>query len=285
MSGTDRRTINELVARYELEPELRDLYVEGLFDKDVISACLASSNQLGFTVYEIDGVDVPPGLLFSNGLTDGNKQRLIVLAREFESMLTSKCSALCLVDRDLDHWLQELEENKYLRWTRFCSIESCFLNESTIKSILVDYQGSKIKNFSKYFDSLIDTLTILYALRLADNRCSWGMTWIPFEKCLSRENDCIKFNVEEYVKRLLINNSKSKRSEGFLELYKNSNDVLTGDFRLFARGHDLVDLLVWSVKSFDGIKSLASNLLVERAMVLLAGKSQEVIGELHAEFS
>lgn len=285
MSGIERRTINELVARYELEPELRDLYVEGVFDKDVISACLASSNEIGIAVYEIDGVDVPAELVFSHGLTDGNKQRVIVLARELQSTLSCDCSVVCLVDRDLDHWLKELEDIKYLKWTRFCSIESCFDSETTIKSILVDFHGSKIKNFQEYFGSLVDTLTVLYALRLADAHCSWGMTWIPFEKCLSRENDSIRFDLNDYVQRLLIKNSKSKKSDEFLASYKHWRELLIGDFRLFSRGHDLVDLLAWSVKPFGGIKSLVSKLSVERAMVLLAGKSQEVIAELQAEIT
>lgn len=285
MSELVRRTIDELVARYELEPELRDLYVEGVFDKDVISACIASTKEMGFTVYEIDGVDVPAELVFSHGLTDGNKQRVIVLARELTSILSNDCSVVCLVDRDLDHWLEELEEIRYLKWTRFCSIESCFGSETTIKAILVDFHGTKIENFPEYFGSLVETLAILYALRLADSHCSWGMTWIPFEKCLSRESNCIRFDSDAYVKRLLINNSKSKKSNDFLASYKHWKETLSGDFRLYARGHDLVDVLAWSVKPFGGIKALASTLSVERAMVLLAGKSQEVIAELQAEIA
>jgi hypothetical protein len=285
MSEIERRTIDELVARYELEPDLRDLYVEGLFDKDVISACLASSKGLGFAIYEIDGVEVPADLVFSNGLTDGNKQRVIVLARELKSMMSCDCSVVCLVDRDLDHWLQELENARYLKWTRFCSIEACFSGEGTIKAILVDFLGSKISNFSEYFNSLIDVLKAIYSLRLADKNLSLGLRWIAFDKYLSRDGNCIKFDLDTYINRLLINNSKLKEFDNFCCSYKQWAAALTGDFRQFFRGHDLVDLLAWSVKPFSGIKPLASALSVERAMVLLAGKSQEVISELQAEIS
>ena len=37
MTGIARRTIDELAARYELEPELNDVFVEGVFDRDVLA--------------------------------------------------------------------------------------------------------------------------------------------------------------------------------------------------------------------------------------------------------
>lgn len=47
----------------------------------------------------------------------------------------------------------------------------------------------------------------------------------------------------------------------------------------------MVELLAWSIKPFSGIRELASTLSVERAMVLLAGKSPDVIMTLQAEIS
>lgn len=285
MSDIERRTIEELIARYELEPELKDIYVEGVFDRDVILACLNSSKESGLAVYEIDGVEVSAGLVFSQGFTDGNKQRVIVLSRELQRMLSCECSVLCLVDRDLDHWFQDLEVGKYLKWTRVCSIEACFLSESTIEAILVHFFGTKITDFKEYFKSLVETLAALYALRLADAELSLGMTWISFDKCLKKVGGRIVFDLDEYTKKLLINNSKSKKLSEFRLSYTKWKGELAGDSRLAFRGHDLVNLLAWSVKPFSGIKSLATSLSIERAMILLAGKSQEVISELQAEIS
>ena len=285
MSAAERRTIDELVARYELEPSLRDLYVEGSFDKDVITACLSASGNLDVAVYEIDGVEVSAELVSRHGLTEGNKQRLVVLARELQAEIDGDCSLVCLADRDLDHWLGELEVARYLRWTSFCSIESCFACESTIRSILVDYCGTRIKDFSGFFGSLVETLTDLYTLRLADRRLGWNMTWIALSKYLQKRNDGIEFKLDTYVERLLINNSKSKDAGRFLEERIKCRELLTGDFRLFSRGHDLVELLAWSVRPFSGFKDLATVISVERAMVLLAGTSPEVTEAIQMEFS
>ena len=43
MTELARRTIEELLVRYELEPTLRDVYVEGHFYEDILSSCCRKS--------------------------------------------------------------------------------------------------------------------------------------------------------------------------------------------------------------------------------------------------
>ena len=50
----ERRTIAELVARYELEPTLRDVYVEGRFDSAVLTWLFRERGCVDAVVYEID---------------------------------------------------------------------------------------------------------------------------------------------------------------------------------------------------------------------------------------
>ena len=102
MTELARRTISELRARYDLEPSLRDIFVEGKFDQDVLSNCLRGPEHRDRMIYDIDSVDIPSELLGVHELTDGKKQRVIALAREL-APLPSKCLYRCLVDRDLDH--------------------------------------------------------------------------------------------------------------------------------------------------------------------------------------
>jgi hypothetical protein len=58
MSPDDRRTIEELIARYELEPTLRDIYVEGYTDALFFRWFLQKSNATNAIVYEIDCVEI-----------------------------------------------------------------------------------------------------------------------------------------------------------------------------------------------------------------------------------
>jgi hypothetical protein len=103
MTDDTRRQIVDLLARHELEPELDDVYVEGNFDKEILERIFSKRGIENRVVYEIDTIEVPPSLVASHKLSDGNKQRVIALAREL-SVIEGDCSYRCLVDRDLDHW-------------------------------------------------------------------------------------------------------------------------------------------------------------------------------------
>lgn len=74
-------TIDELLARYELEPHLSDVFVEGTFDKEVLTQAFSSTSER-FTFYEINVVNVPKDTVERYGLSSGNKQRLMALAQE-----------------------------------------------------------------------------------------------------------------------------------------------------------------------------------------------------------
>src|SRR4029078_13326996 len=111
-----RRTVNDLITRYELEPGLRDIYVEGDFDRDLISECLRKKGADGVAVYAIDTVEILDSTLLSFGLTRGNKPETIALAKIL-SRLSDRVRYYCIVDRDLDHWFGDLERVRGLLWT------------------------------------------------------------------------------------------------------------------------------------------------------------------------
>jgi len=96
MNSSERRTIDELVTRYMLEPSLRDIYVEGDFDQDIAERCIRHTGQKDRIVYHIETVDISRELLEAEGLTNGNKQRLIALARLLAKAQTG-ASLKCLV--------------------------------------------------------------------------------------------------------------------------------------------------------------------------------------------
>ena len=64
-------------------------------------------------------------LLGKYNLTEGQKQRVITLAKELADQGLQGYK--CLVDKDLDHWLGRVEEVPNLLWTDYCSVEAYFL--------------------------------------------------------------------------------------------------------------------------------------------------------------
>lgn len=97
-----RRTLEELVTRYQLEPELRDIYVEGKTDKIFFEWFLKHKGIENFAVYEIDTVEIPTQKLLEFGLNDSNRSRAIALALEIQNQFVELPHFTCIADKDFD---------------------------------------------------------------------------------------------------------------------------------------------------------------------------------------
>lgn len=256
--------ITELQARFELEPTLNDVFVEGQFDKEVLSRC-SSNITTKKVVYEIDCVNVPDSLLSTHKLTLGNKQRVIALAREL-AKIKEECAYKCLVDKDLDHWFGELESTRCLIWTTHCSLDLYFCEQNLLQDILIATAKARISNWYQYYDSLVNVLRSLYSLRLVDRQLNLNMNWIDYDKCLTKKGDQILFDRDVYVTRLLNTNQKNSKQTKFLCEVNKWELKLNGDARLHIRGHDFVSLLAWTIKKFGGVKEFGNCVSVKRLL-------------------
>lgn len=275
MKQLPRRTIDDLLARYELEPSLNDIYVEGEFDKEVLDRLITSHDE-SLVVYEIATVEVPSGLVASHGLSCGNKQRVITLARELASFKL-KCEYRCLVDRDLDHWFGPLEFTPQLTWTEHTCIELYFLSEAFLKDILLVTAKCSITNWPSFYDSLISTLRQQYAIRLTDREMSLNLSWPSINKSLECTNGSVSFDTYGFIKKLINANGLMKREREFVENFDHWLPSLNGDPRSYIRGHDLVTLLAWCVGSFKGLKNYKSEDAIARLFVLLSHFAIEIL--------
>ena len=269
-------TIAELQARYELEPDLFDVFVEGVFDKAVLQE-VQKIKQTGHAFYEIDTVDVPAGILIKYGLTSGNKQRLMALAHEF-SLPGALRKQICIVDKDLDHWFVAIENTAILRWTKYCSIDLHFLVSDLVKDVLITVGKSKINDFDALYVSLTETLRCLFALRLADRQCSMMMKWVAKDRYLTRDGDVIRFDLDRYTNALLNKNGFVSRRKEFSDAVFSWLNRLNGDVRQYSRGHDFQWMLAWIIREFKGGKCFASEEAIQGLLVLLA-RSAETLAE------
>lgn len=271
-------TIEELLARYQLEPELRDVFVEGTFDREILTHHLHVSGT-GHAFYEIDSVDVPAALLAVCGLTSGNKQRALALSKELASV-PAEARVYCLVDRDLDHWFGELESSARLRWTSFCSIENHFLTAETIRDVVITTSRAKITNFDEFVASLLSVLRQLYALRLADRELALNLSWVATRRYLSARAGAFAFDLPRYTQALLNANSATGKKSEFLKTLDSWQEKLDCDIRLTCRGHDYTELLAWAIAEFKGLREFATTVAVERLFVLLARSVSSLGNEL-----
>jgi len=273
MTMTERKTLAELRARYELEPTLQDVYVEGRFDQEILFKYFKEKGQSERIVYEIDSVDITADKIVLHGLTEGNKQRVVVLARELAGALSKDCSYRCIVDKDFDHWLGTLETTLRLVWTEFCSIELYFHTDELLSDFILLTAKARIHNWSVFTTSFNAVLRDIYSVRLTAINLNWSMDWLLPDKCMTVQDDDIKFDLSEFVLRLLSKNGKLSSKDEFNVALNKNRGVLSGDPRNSIYGHDFIYLIAWTIRNFSGMREFDSEAAIGRLFILTAGKA------------
>jgi hypothetical protein len=277
MTEIPRRTIAELIARYELEPELDDVYVEGNFDRELLgSFCqLAKINR---AIYEIDTIDISAEMLKKHGMTSGKKQRVIVLAREL-SFLSGSPSYVCIVDRDTDHWLSRIEKIPRLIYTKYVAMELYFFYKEAILGIIKTIGKVSIRDENKFMGSFTNVLVDLYAIRLACEDLSLNLKWSSFDKYVKFDDDIVALDAQSYIHTLVLNNKMFKEEKDIKSKFNEWRPRLVVDPRLCIRGHDFVKLSCVLIRKAGRIKAFSEPEDIERVLVFAADRARE-LGEM-----
>jgi hypothetical protein len=270
------RSIDELIARYQLEPQLRDVYVEGPFDQELLTQAFSTNGQNDRIVYDINSVNVPGDIVAGCGLTNGNKQRVIALAEQL-AVIQGDAALRLLVDKDLDHWFGPLRSAPRLLYTDHCSIELCFFVEGYLLELANAWAKAKIDDWAKFMDSLVAVLRDLYILRLVDRELDLSLKWLPIKKLLDRKSSQIAFQIDLYIDRLLVASGKGNMKKDFQESVKSWRGRLSGDPRQYIRGHDFVEVITWAFREFGGIKEIASETALMRMFIFSAKRFPETL--------
>lgn len=281
MSADPQWTVEDLVLRYDLEPDLCDVFVEGCFDQDVLQACFKAAGDDQRVCYPIESVNVTDSILKQYELTDGNKQRVMALAMELNAA-TNEASCKCLVDSDLEIWIGHQLKAPYLIRTKYTSLDLYFFSEELLKRLLLISGKAKIADWASFFNSLVSMLKDLYALRLADNQLKLYLKWSPWAKCLEKKETIIKFDVADYSKRVLLANGHGKDIAAFSKAFLEWQKKLTEDPRLCIRGHDFIEAISWVIGKFGGKKEFSTPEAIEGAFLLVAEEASEVLKELES---
>jgi hypothetical protein len=255
MENELRRSLDELIARYHLEPELCcDIYVEGNTDKHLIEWFLEKESQ-DFAVYEIEVVDVPKQKLSVMGLDNNNRSRVIALALEMQNQLSvTPLHFSCIADKDFDELFERHYECEYLLFTDYSSMEMYLFKETVLNKFLhLVVSVSKIQAYDiiTYLSPILEELFLILATNEA---LKWGMTWLPFDtkNCIKLNKNKIEFNTTLFIEKYLNKNNKLSEKSVFLnkfeELRLQSNSLT--ETRLKIRGHDFIEVLHWYIKQF-----------------------------------
>jgi hypothetical protein len=251
----ERRAIDELVALYELEPAIRDVYVEGDLDEALVQWFLLEAQVPIASVTEIGAVDVPSALVKSRGLDNNNRGRLTALAEIMEEQFGGDFVSLtCIVDADFDRILGEENGCRLLLMTDYACMEMYLFDVQHLTKFL----HVVIRKFPRTADdvraAIQQPLTDLFAIRLADRVLRWGIPIVAFEGCCEITQTGVRLDVAEYVDRCLNAGQRHSDKEEFEQTRLKYLEKLKGDVRNFVHGHDLLNLLGWYLRKHKGHK-------------------------------
>jgi hypothetical protein len=197
-----RRTIDELVTLYELEPEIRDLFVEGASDRVLFLWYLRHRCRGNYSVQDISTIDVPPEVIEKNAQDNGNRGRIISLAYELDERLSgvSRNCVTLVYDSDFDRVLGVSQKCDLLLTTDFSCVEMYLFNELVICKLLslvlmgCDYSSQHV------ISELEKVLVRLFLIRLCNHLLGLQMSWIDFIRVCENSAGIIIFNEAELIK-------------------------------------------------------------------------------------
>ncbi len=242
------KKLNELIALYFLEPNLKDIYVEGVSDKNLIEWVLSAHNIKDIDVYLIEDVEINDDILEHNRLNKGsNRSKVLALSTELAQSLPITRKILCIADRDQEDYIPSGINNCFLEFTDYNSTELYLLRSSVIRKFISLVLGGFFLSEHRLVAQAIPILKDLYVLRLANQALGWNMGWIEFKKYVHFSEE-FSFDRERFQKAYLLKNEKWSERAIFEKKIKELRLILKYDFRFCLRGHDLMNLLYYAVK-------------------------------------
>jgi len=251
MADEFKRQLDELIARYELEPELCcDIYVEGNTDKHLIEWFLEKQGYQDFAVYEIETINISMGGM---KLNDSNRSRVIALALEMQNQLSVTPKHItCIADKDFDWLFEQDYECEYLLFTDYSSMEMYLFNEKVINKFLHLVMSISKIQAHEIITHLSPLLEDLFLIRASNQALQLGMTWLSFERCSKLKKKTIEFQTKTFIDRYLNKNNQLAQKTLFInkheELRLQSRSI--AEIRCKIRGHDFIEVLHWYLRHF-----------------------------------
>ncbi len=269
-----RKQLLELVALYELEPGLRDVFVEGPFDVAIIKWFLDQKGLIG-TVYDISTVEIPDDEIRNRGRKANNYERVAFLAEYAENCLQpNQKQVTCVVDRDFADFLQEVRDIGSLLYTDYSCMEMYSFNETTLDKFFTVYCNKTNWPAGAIIRSLASMLQELFLLRLANEVLGWEMRFLEKLPCMVVVGWAIEFDSEEFLRRYLNKNDRMSVMDEFSRVVNSYRGQLGGDPRCQIQGHDFVEVLCWFLRQKGVAGDVANARIVGRVLVVSLSAEQ-----------
>jgi hypothetical protein len=256
-----RRTIQDLIARYKLEPTLRDVYVEGVFDQRLLRLFFREIKCDRPTVNVIDLVEVPDAILAKYSMTRGERSELLVLANEIQLLLGVVPNFIAVVDADFDRLLGNTSKNPMVVTTDFTCMEMYWIDETTIQRFFT-WIGRPERRLADFVNDIFGVARELFLIRCVLIVLGTGASMIQVRKYCGKAGNALTLDKGKYCNSLLLSAGAGARKTELMAETERLGIQLQGyDPRHGIHGHDLAELIYLAYRdslSGLGLKDAAS---------------------------
>lgn len=263
-----RRTIDELTALYGLEPDLRDVFVEGTIDKAFFDWYVRRKRWPNVSVYPVDLVEIPSALVSSYGLPLGSQRsRVIALSCELAKLQPTGKRIMCIVDRDSDDQVSAIDENKYLFFTDGNALELYALAPRVLEKFLLVCLGGFSISADNLVAQVVPILQRLYAIRQVNRSLGWGMKWLPLSSYLVVSGSRITFREAEFVRAYLHKGGRWSSRDRFSQALQAEAKRLDPDPRRSTRGHDFSEVFLHVLRKLEKTRIFGNAQTIESCLM------------------
>jgi hypothetical protein len=266
MPDTYRRSIEELITRYELEPELRDVYVEGDRDKFFLSWFFEMSTVPKPVIYPVNvAVNISNHTLLRAGVA-GNRGRVIVLCAELEGNLPQIAeNVVGVVDLDYSELLGTIPSSPQLLCTDFSCMESYSITDGSLNKFFQVYLGTAFQKdrCHEMFDILVE-LFLLRAAKISLSKSAWPER---FTQACSIIAGHVVFDRNGFVYRVLNAGAGTLTLSALEAKVVELRSKSSSDFRRNLNGHDLIQIFSWFAHQIGVDAAIYNERPLQRALM------------------
>ena len=261
MAGFVKRSLDEILTRYLLEPEIADVYVEGPFDRSVVEWVLVHNCNLEVSVYEISTVEI-------NAPLGGNKDRVITLASYLADNLDDADYRICcVIDADFDYICGSKVGCRFLYYTDYSCMESYYFDERFFRKFSYLYFLDSDFITDETLENFSIVLAEAFLIRLGKSIVCPDVPWVEITRSLKKVGETISLDSKKYYNRLMISGGAKGLIPDLVVEIERWRTELPSDPRYHIHGHDLVDVVSWYARKCGKGNKLSNKCSIGRGLV------------------
>lgn len=247
-----RLRVSDLVSQYRLEPNLRDLYVEGSEDRrffEWLLRELCPGNHA--KVYDMSRVEDARLLCQEHRIRPSVQGDLVALAVELGRRMPSEAKVTCLADAEYDYTLRQTRDTLALIYTDGAGLELYAYDQEVLQKFFDVCLGGFRYSAADILTAIERPLVERHLIRATNEKLGWGMEWVDSLGSLKSDGCNCAFDTGEFVRTYLAKNGRQAAIKEFHAALDELRDITRADdVRRCIRPHDLPVVLTHLIKPY-----------------------------------